>query len=532
MKIRETYRRIQWSANALFIDVALFLGMLFLGRSLCSGSSSSCYRLAPSDRFADYLALVVAVMAILIPVSIELWKRQFVELNLSQKSPLDSAWFEEDRIRYLCEPIASMAIFVLITTLLPLFISSSALFYADVFYGLFLLTYVFFVSFFKKPLDIYDLPVLNPQGHNLPPREIISELSTITLEKSIDQTAPTSVNIDPLTWTVQLSQSKTLERLTLWARSTLTGHPNGDVNKMLLWSTFINYITNCELDILWLPAYEKQGSLHTFFADKKSYTPNNLPHIAQMLEIITSRFASIDNYYETVGTLLSTIPVSGIPEKDLIRLFGSTFRMLFSKSDKNDLIISSNIPNEWVITLNDADDKLPRVTLSIYLQWLWSLQMQSGEIPETAVHETTIVLFPEVEPILFAKFLLLYINMARLQLVSNDEAAEIFSEAIGKWNIFGNIGRVNVDWAPSKTEESLDERFRQDFLTSETVTIKLAEKLGWFPWNRQQVNTNTQLLRSIIHATDLPDYTKKSWLVFVDKLETMFKDENADNDNT
>jgi len=525
MSIKKIYKLLpRWSLGVFIVDAVFFFLMRWLGKSWCGGAST-CYRLTiGTDRFADYFALIVAVMAILIPVAIELWKKQFVARNLSPKSPLDSVWAEEDRMRYLYEPVASMAIFVTITALLPLVISSSALFYAGIAYGIFLLVYVFYVSFFKKPLDIYELSVLNPPDNGLPPRETMSELATITLEATTD-TPQTNSPSSSLTWVVQLSEAKTLEKLVTWIQTTLKRHLKGDFNKMSLWSIFTNFITKCSVDTLWLPSYDEHGPIRTLFADKKFYQYGNLVHAAQILKTITDRFADTDSYYETIGTLLSTIPTNDIDEEDLVRLFDATFRILFLKSGDNDLVLRDTFPDEWRVTTKNVKDKMPKVTTAIYLQWIWNLQMQSDNIPEPAVQEVTQIIFPEVEPMLFAKFVLLRLNMVRLGGDSMEQSATVLDEAIRKWHVFGHVGRVTAEWEPAGAEDSLENKWRQDFAASEAATLKLVKELGWFAWDKKNVYMLTQMLRGMIRATGWPKPLQNSWLNFIDVLAKLFDDD-------
>lgn len=528
MKNTKIYSQLpKWSLSAFALDILLFFLMHWLGKAWCGGGSA-CYHLTnDGDRFANYLALIVAVMAILIPVSIELWRKQFAARNLAPKSPLDKAWSEEDRMRYLTEPVASMAIFFGITALLPLFVSSSALFYAAIFYGVFLLSYVFAVSFFKSPPDIYELPVLNPGNNNLPPREIMNELAAITLEKSSDSTSSTTTGSE-ITWEVQLSENKTLEKLIYWIRATLTRHLKGDVNKLYLWPVFLNFISKCSVDTLWLPAYGEHGVIRTLFADIKFYQYGNLIQAAQILRTLTSRFIDEDTYYETIGTVFSSIPTRDILEKDLIRLFNSTFRILFLKSEKNDLALKDNFPQEWVVTLDNAETKLPKVTASIYIQWMWSLQTQANDIPAEAAKETTETLFPEVDTILFAKFLILRLNLPTLDSNDVQRSAVRFDEVVSKWHNFGVIGRTTV-FDTNGDEGSTAERYRKIQIVSQANTVKLVKKLGWFEWAKNDIHQYRQMLKDIIQATGWDDDYKQSWIKVIDAVERLFDDEQAAN---
>jgi hypothetical protein len=525
-EIKKVYKQLpRWSLGAFAVDVVFFFVMRELGKPWCGGTST-CYRLASNaDRFADYLSLIVAIMAILIPVSIELWRKQFAVQNLSPKSPLDKAWSDQDRMRYLYEPVSSMAIFVGISTLLPLFINSSALFYAAVFYGIFLLVYVFRVSFFKTPPDIYDLPVLNPDGDGLPPREIMNELASITLDHATDIAQSDGGN--EVNWSVQLSEAKTLSKLIMWVRGTLTRHLKGDVNKLFLWPIFINFITKCNIDVLWLPAYDKDGELRTLFANIKFYQYGNLMQAARILKTLTGRFAEHDTYYETIGTLFKSVPVKSIEEKDLERFFDSTFRTLFLKSGENDRILSDNLPDDWLITIAHANDKMPKATAAIYLQWMWNLQSQREDIPTDAVRQTTETIFPEVEPILFAKFVILRLSLPYLAADTIEGSAVHLDEMVSKWHSFGVIGRTSVYDVQDDT--SVEERFRDTQNASRTATLKLIQELGWFPWDKQNRYVFPQMIRTMINLTKWPTNVKASWNSFIDILETLFNDEPGDN---
>jgi hypothetical protein len=221
----------RWCFVALVVDAILYTFMVQFGHGICG--DSVCYRLGPgTDRMADYFALIIAIMAILIPLAIEIWKLQFTSYNLGPKTPMDGEWSSQNRMRYLHEPIGNMIIFLVGTCLLPLVVRHSALLCADVLYGLYLLAYVFYVSFYEPPINVYDLPALNPGGGSrLPSRDVMSELATTTIDNAESQRdGKTSDNARP--WTEQLTEESTLKRMVAWAILALPEDRKKDVNAL------------------------------------------------------------------------------------------------------------------------------------------------------------------------------------------------------------------------------------------------------------------------------------------------------------
>lgn len=120
--LRTFIKRCPLWLTVFVVDMIIFLVLHYAGSHICGGTSSCYYIKDGVDRFTNYLALIVAVMAILIPVSIELWKGQYQSHNLGQKSLLDKEWENRTRNRYLHEPLGSIGAFTVISMFLPLFI--------------------------------------------------------------------------------------------------------------------------------------------------------------------------------------------------------------------------------------------------------------------------------------------------------------------------------------------------------------------------------------------------------------------------
>ncbi len=515
--ITNHFKKIPWWILALVVDGILFWIMTSFDLRICGGAVA-CYRSnSPTiDRMADYLAVVVAVMAILIPVAIEVLRERFQTHNMKQKTALENEWDKDAKRRYRDEPIGSIGTFVVLSIILPLFIQSSALFYAATFYGIYLLFYVFYVSFYKPPMDIYDADGLNPIAPNLPSRDILSELSKLTLENPQSSLAGGQANdgSQPV-WSYQLTEEKTLEKFGIWSDSALLPRQNIDPNVHYFWVVFGNFVLKCDINTLWLSAYD--GVLKNLFRKTSFYAKRNISHAISMLRMITERFLDENTYTESVGELMLEIPINGFKVKKLQDIFGSSFRVWFFKSDEVNYVLDS-FPKEWTVSEsnlnNSTNANISTATASIFLQWIWDLQSYASDINEKAVQATTEKIFPEVEVMLFAKFILLWVNTRYLS--TNDSKG--FQEAIDRWHMFGHFGRVTAEFTPLGSEEDFDQRYYQNLVTSSNKTVALIKKLGWFTSDYSRLEEIYQQLQALISGTTWNDNYKRSWSLFADEL--------------
>jgi hypothetical protein len=456
-------------------------------------------------------------MAVLIPVVIELWQEQFQVHNLGQKAQLDEEWDKQVQKRYLNDPLASISIFMVMGLILPIFIGSNALFYTTLLYGIFVLVHVFYVAFYMgNQINIYNVAGLNPKDSSLPTKKIMSELANLTLGKTQHSHDDDSSDNDVLVWRSQLSEELTLKKFCHWIALAINSEPK-DRNEYHLWTTFFNFLSRCDISTVWLSA--GSGAIKRIFKNEHFYE-NHILQASKFLKIITDRFTSDSNYYESIGSIMRSIPTGNIKIINLEQLFMPAFITFFAKS-KNDEEIIEHFPKEFTITMDNLV-KEHNVLMSAsysYTKWIKGLQDYSVSINEPTVQKVTETVFPEVETMLFAKFVLLHVNM---QYVIGEDAIG-FQDNISRWNIFGHISRSNTTWMPSESDDEVQEQFKQQLDKGVKNTIEVVKNLSWFPDDMESLKRIGERLTDIIRLTTWNDNYKKSWLIFAHKLASLAK---------
>lgn len=327
-KYASILRCLPFWAIALLIDGLIYAVMVSADTHLC-GVNSSCFRLdAMGDRYTDYLALVVAIMAILIPVAIELWREQFRSHNLKRPSLLDAEWSRMDRNRHLNEPVGAAAVFVCLSLLLPLLINTTALFYAAMFYGIYLLVYVFSASFYRKPLNIYQTSGLNPGNGELPSPDIMGELINITFQTSED-----GGHTQDLTsiWLSQINEQETLKKLGDWVRITLRRDEKQhlDATELYVWTLMQNFLRKCQVEVIWQSVIG--GDLKTILQDERLYDSFSIDGGSKILSSVIQRLVKNEEYYELSGMVLKLVPIIGRDASDLYRILMPSVKSLLFK---------------------------------------------------------------------------------------------------------------------------------------------------------------------------------------------------------
>ncbi len=516
-------RMPRWCFVFLGLDFVLFLIMLSHDMSTCK-SNVACFRLGTGmDRMADYLALMISIMAILIPLAIEVWREQFQSHKLAQKSALDKEYDTQFRGRYLNEPIGALVIFVALCFLAPLLVASSALFYAATFYGLYLLFYMFRMSFYKPPINIYDIPVLNPILKQPPDRDIMSELSSLTLEGSTSPNSPKQAQSDIRAWTSQLSDEKTLHLYCKWILSSLPVNKKQDIEKEYLWVIFTNYLTKCSASVIWLSVNE--GELKAVFMSPHLYKDINLSRAGYLLKIVVERLSYNNEYDFEVKKLLQALPLSKIPDENFDLVLSSAITTLFDRETILNSTLSEAFPETWRVTSDTlkSNSIINRSVANIYIRWFIK-QSNNKEINEEAVDNTTQFIFPEVEPFLFAKFVLLATNINKLSL--EDKAP--FINAVSRWHIFGHVGRVSAEWVPTQADEAdFEARYAKSMKDGEDLTVEIVKRLGWLPYKKDVMYMLTTMVKTAVQqfAPEWSDARKQSWRNFADMLNQVAVDD-------
>lgn len=508
--------------KALLADALLFIIMWLIGNEVC-GSQHYCYYIKSDiDRMADYLALVVVVMAILIPVSIELWKEQFQSHNLRQKSSLDKGWDRQTRERYLDEPAGSIATFTVLCIAVPLVVKSSALFYADVLYGLYVLTYIFYVSFYMRPPDIYDIDELNPDSPDgLPQNEVMNELARATLDKRKQADGTVPAQAGPV-WAAQLTEEATLKQLGKWVENSMAAPKDALMARITAWSTINRFLQECDVMLIWQSIDD--GELKGLMQKPGLYKKGSAVRTAQLMKTVVDRLSSDFTSYDMIGNLLRLVPIKQVePQDRLLVILGGSLRILFSKSGENSYLLEESFPEEWTVTVRrlNGTDIMARVTAAAYLEWVRDLQ-DAQDMDEKAVQQTTEFIFAEVEVMLFSKFVLLWLNQSLL----GSENGSAFKDRVDKWHLFGHISRTSAEWnTPDETNEELEARYASNFKAAEEVTVETVKKLSWFRYDYDYLYMLSSVLKnSVRNFEGWSDGKKNSWIQVADMLMLLVED--------
>jgi hypothetical protein len=212
-----------------------------------------------------------------------------------------------------------------------------------------------------------------------------------------------------------------------------------------------------------------------------------------------------------------------LPDK-LYEIFMPVFRVLFIKSGEDGDVLGEGFPDEWRVTIEtlDSPDKMAWVSASVYRRWVWDIQRYANEINERAVQETTEEIFPNIEPMLFARYVKLWVNMGLIQ-TGNTKGLQ---EAIARWHIFGHVGRTSMaEWVPTLADEqAFEQRYFQQLHEDEQHTIDLLKKLGWFPKERTKLQELAEKLKNVVNNGDWQLNTKTSWVNFADQLMLLADD--------
>ncbi len=496
---------------ALIADVALYTLMVQFGRAVCG--SAGCYHFEiGTDQIVDYLALATAVMAVFIPIAIEIWRQQFATHNLAKRTPLDDEWVRENRLRYLHEPVGNLVVFLFGTCILPLFSRHTALFYADLIFGLWLLGYVIWVSFYKKPIYVYDLKALRPAGTALPERDIMGELVTATIASSDAKSDGTSV-AESRPWTLQLDEDSTLKQLLSWAMTALTEDKKSGVARHTFWVILYNFLRKCDAITLW--ASWNDGGLKKLFADKRFYAGGNLVHATQVVRVVIERFTTEDNYDEAVREVLLAIPLSKVQDGRIGQLLMPGMRALFFKAGDSSYVLKDAIPAEWRVTVASVDERpvITKTVANLFLFWVRDLWAYANEINEQAVQATVEDLFPDVETILFAKFVILWVYSGYLADPNPNFA--VFKEGLGRWRLFGHVSRVGAEWTPVGSEQEAEKQYAEKTAAQEDQTVALLKKLGWISDDPEQLRATANKIKTAVGEDNI------SWNHFADRLIEM-----------
>jgi hypothetical protein len=241
-------------------------------------------------------------------------------------------------------------------------------------------------------------------------------------------------------------------------------------------------------------------------------------HAAEILKITVQQFTDEDAYNDVVKELLLQLPVSDMRQGYLVDLLMPTLRVLFFKAGDSSYVLSDTLPEDWRVTVDGVDKhpEIVRAIASVFLAWTRDLQAYAAKINEQAVQATTEALFPDVEPTLFAKFVLLWLN-GRYLMEPNPNPA-MFMEGLGRWHLFGHLGRVSTEWTPVDSEDEVEAQFARTFARQEEQTTALVKKLGWFPKDRDRLQGLADAIKAAVGEKNV------SWAHFVDKLMELADD--------
>ncbi|HUA13456.1 MAG TPA: hypothetical protein VL989_03075 [Candidatus Sulfotelmatobacter sp.] len=436
----------------------------------------SCYAVS-EDRLANLLALVAVVATILIPVAIVLWGDQFKSNALKKSSSLAKAWEGERTLIYVTEIVGGLAVLLLISLVLPLYIKSSALFWCAVLYGLWVLAYAFWVAFYKDPVDVYRLKPLNKDKEPIDV-DIGRELITFTIgQQPADKT--TDSDTSNQLWMNQLSDERTFNAI----KKTIITTLNSEDKQLRFqwWAIWRRFLISCDIDSL-ISELNSDGVLSEILGSSAAYKKDNLEFTSTSFSHIASRLAKdkanadfIPEMYKLVKSTYTT----SLDPGDLYNLFMPSFRAIFNATSTLNDDAVQYFPDKWKVTLgnlNRGQGKMPKTTASIYRSWIMDLQKYSNKPNEDAAITTTENIFPKSSTWIISMFTKFWINYAYFD-TQHPELIGNLDLNLSRWKLYGHVGRVNTEWTDVATGEvTLAGR---NALASDNETFDLLEKLGW-----------------------------------------------------
>lgn len=375
-----------------------------------------------------------------------------------------------------------------------------------------------------RPVDIYEVEGLNPPDPKLPNPDMMLELMNLTQNKAKPPKNDTVSNNDGPVWSPQLSEERTLELLGKWVERTISAKKDDVTNKMYSWMLLNSFIQKCDAMLIWRSSDD--GVLKRLVQNVAFYSRENAVHSGQIIRTVVNRLANDDVGYDIVRTFLQSIPIGNIDRQDTLdTIFGGAFRELFFKAGDSRYVLSDAFPPEWQVTNANlkSSNKMSKLTSTIYLNWIRDLQKYAQEINERAAQEVTEFIFPEVEVMLFSRFVLLWINAWHLQTSHPEE----MQYELDRWKLFGHLSRVSTEWTPiDGTDQEIDNRFLEIMKRSEEATIELVKKLGWFPNDKSSLEAlSKNLIKAIDSFTWQPEH-KKTWQRFAEMLPQLASEQN------
>ncbi len=477
--------------------------------------------------YSDYLTLLIAISTILIPISLELWKELFQSKNISIKSKIDMAWDRKIREVYLINPILNLSIFVILTIFLPTVLNHPVLYFTDLFYGFYVLFSFFKISFFIKAPNLYDLPEFSITSDNVPDKDIMLELLTTTQRIYNTSDKTNLVYVEHKSglpkWSFQINEESTLLKIIDWVDGTLNMVEVKDrVFISTSWMIFNNYLSHCDQSIIWQSVYN--GELKTLLSNKSFYTKNQVGHISLALKTIVSRMLEDESTIDVIKSVIEVIPLNEISDDvNLYNLFESSITRIFEKTDLNSYFLQDIFPKEIQITKYNVNklNKLQNTIKNIYLNWIRNLQIYTDKPDEQSVINVTEFLFPDVETMLFGKFIIFYTNSWFI--LFGDDSIYDFKPSLDKWKLFGRMGRVQTSWY-SEYSDAINSKINETILDNQdTETIKFVKNLNLFSENKKDINNTHRKFITIIEKLygDDQDYDKQSWLFFAEKFKKL-----------
>jgi hypothetical protein len=472
----------------------------------------NCYVTA-GDRLANLLALVTVVATILIPLAIVLWGDQFKSNALKKSSLVAKEWESERKSIYVTEIVGGLAVLLLISLVLPLYIKSSALFWCAVLYGLAVLAYAFWVAFYKDPVDVYRLKPLKKDKEPIDV-DIGRELITFTIgQQPTDKTTDTDTSNQ--LWMNQLSDERTFNAI----KKTIVITLNSEDKQLRFqwWAIWRRFLISCDIDSL-ITELNTDGVLYVILGSSTAYKKDNLEFTSTSFSHIASRLAKdranadfIPEMYKLVKSTYTT----SLDPGDLYNLFMPSFRAIFNAtSTLNDGAVQY-FPDKWKVTLgnlNRGQGKMPKTTASIYRNWIMDLQKYSNTPNEDAAITTTENIFPKSSTWIVSMFTKFWINFSYFD-EQRPELADMLNRNLSRWKLYGNVGSTNTEW--TDVESGLVTLAGRNALGSDNETFDLLEKVGWI--NSDVANIFATRIKNALELIQ-NEGEKASWKEFSDLM--------------
>jgi len=197
-------------------------------------------------------------------------------------------------------------------------------------------------------------------------------------------------------------------------------------------------------------------------------------------------------------------------------LFEHFYRVFFKNIEKidsseKDFIWDECIPKEWKISKTNFEDKesilFSSLSLESFLKWARDRITQATEEKDFILGEVSTNLFPEVEPNLWAKFLVFRFSGSKNRV----------KLAIEKpWN-FGFISRIKMYPIEIGNREMYEKKFEEDSKKEMQKTYELTCYLFKKEFSKENIKVYIKEIENLKYPIELPEENRRLKLLYIFK---------------